>query len=100
MTTSPTTSLGSLLNNILTVVKDDTITGTLPAVNAFLQSVQANSSVENTTAQLLAFMVQLPATAPNVEAAIIKDVAGILQAEIDALAAQATAATAPKPAAT
>lgn len=99
MTATPTTSLGSLLNNILTVVKDDTISGTLPAINAFLQSVQANSSVENTTAQLLAFMVALPATAPTVESAIIKDVAGILQSEIDALAAQVTAKTTPAPAA-
>ena len=44
------------------------------------------------TAQVALLQVQLLAALPNLEMAVIKDVAALVQAEVATLAAQATAA--------
>lgn len=94
-TTAPvttTSTLGTLIQSILTAVKNDAIAAALPVINTFFQAVIANPSPANVTAQVALLQVQLLAALPNLEMAVIKDVAALVQAEVATLAAQATAA--------
>ena len=85
------TPLGTLIESIITVVKTDAVATGLPVVNNFFQSVAANPSTSNVAAQLAALDVNLLAAVPNLEAAVTKDIAALLQTEVQALAAQTEA---------
>ena len=91
---STTTTFGTLLSAIVQAVKNDAIKTELPILTTFFQSLENNSSQENVVAQLAALEVSVLASGPNVEQAIVKDIATLLQQETATLAASATA-TAP-----
>lgn len=88
---STSTSIGTLLTAIVSAVKNDAIKTELPVINTFFQNLQANASQANVVAQLASLQVNLLASGPNVEQALIKDVAALLEQETAALAAAATA---------
>jgi hypothetical protein len=90
------TSIGAVLSSILQVVKDNSLAAALGPVNALLTSVQQNPDPVNLAAQAAAFQVNLLAAVPNLEQATVKDVAAIVQQQVNALAASLAAA---KPAA-
>lgn len=81
-------NIGALLQQILTAVKNDAIKTALPILNAFFQNISSNPSQMNIAAQLASLEVQLLAALPNLEAAVAKDVAALVQQEINTLAQQ------------
>ena len=90
-----TTSLGTILESILTVVKNDALKTALPVVSTLLSNVMNNTDPLNLTAQAAAFQVNLLAAVPNLEQAVVKDIAVIVQAQVAALAASAATPAAP-----
>lgn len=95
------TSIGSVLNSILQVVKDNSLVAALGPVNSLLTSVQQDADPINLVAQAATFQVNLLAALPSLEQAIIKDVAAIVQREANTLAASlAQPASIAKPAPT
>ncbi len=90
------TSIGTVLSTILQVVKDNTLAAALGPVNSLLTSVQTNADPVNLAAQAAAFQVNLLVAVPDLEQATVKDVAAIVQQQVNALAASLAAA---KPAA-
>ena len=91
-----TTSLGAIAQQIIAAAKNDALKVGLPVVQAFLNDIIANPSQSNIVAQAAALEVNLLAALPNFEAALAKDLASIIQTEVNALvAAPATAAPAP-----
>lgn len=80
------TSIGSVLSSILEVVKDNSLAAALGPVNALLTSVQQNADPLNLAAQAAAFQVNLLAAVPNLQQATVKDVAAIVQQQVNALA--------------
>lgn len=78
-------NLGALLQQILTAVKNDALKTALPIINNFFQSVSANPSQSNIVAQLAALQVNLLAAIPNLEESVAKDVATIMQTEVNTL---------------
>jgi hypothetical protein len=89
-----TTSLGTLIQSAITIVKDDALSTTMPVITAFFQNISSNPSTSNLTAQLAALEVDLLAALPNLEQAVVKDLAALIQQEVTALAASATPTTA------
>jgi len=85
--TTPASATGSLLSAILSAVKNDALKLALPIVSAFFTNIAANPDRLNILAQLAALQVNLLAALPNIEAALVKDIAAMLQAEIATLTA-------------
>ena len=84
------TSIGTVVSAILSVVKNNTLAAALAPLNTLLTNVQQNADPVNLAAQAAAFQVNLLAAVPNLEQATVKDVAAIVQAEVNALAATLT----------
>jgi hypothetical protein len=91
------TSIGTVLRAILTVARNNAVAAALAPVNTLLTSVQQNADPVNVVAQVAAFQVNLLAAVPNLEQATVKDVASIVQQEVNALAASLSQ-SAPAPA--
>jgi len=91
---SVTTQLGTFFQQVLTAVKTDVIKDALPVINAFLVSIEKNPSQANVVAQAMAFEVNLLAALPNLQVDVTKDVATLVQTELNTL----LAAEAAKPA--
>jgi hypothetical protein len=89
------TSIGTVVSAILTVVKNNALAAALAPLNTLLTNVQQNADPVNLAAQAAAFQVNLLAAVPNLEQATVKDVAAIVQAEVNALAASLTQTPAP-----
>lgn len=87
-----TTSLGTLIQEAIAAAKNDAIKVGLPVLGSFFTNIGSNPSVANVTVQLAALQVNLLAALPNLEQAVIKDIAALLQAEITSLASSATTA--------
>jgi hypothetical protein len=83
-----TSSISAFVQAAITIVKDDALTGALPVLNGFFTNIQANPSTANLTAQSAALEVALLAALPNIEGQVIKDMAALVQSQIDALIAQ------------
>ena len=84
---APVTSFGQALQDILNVLKGDTLKVALPVLNQFLASVISNPSQLNIVAQASALQVNLLAALPTLESDVASDVAKILQAQIAGLSA-------------
>lgn len=85
-----TTSLGTFIQAALDIVKNDALKTALPVITGFFQNISANPSVSNLTAQLAALEVDLLAALPNLEQAVVKDLAALIQQEVTTLTTPAT----------
>jgi len=89
------TSLGGFLQAILNAVKGDVLKDGLPAINAFFTSIVNNPSQANILAQVAAVQVNLLAALPNLQMDVTKDLASIVQNEVNALLASTAAPAKP-----
>ncbi len=79
--------MNALLQAILAAVKTDALKVALPIIQQFFSDVAANPSQSNIVAKLAKLQVDLMAALPDLQAAVAKDLATILEAEINTLVA-------------
>lgn len=89
------TNLGMFFATAFSRLKTDAIKVALPLVDSVTSNIIANSSIENVIAQRAVFMVQLAAAVPNLQSAVFADLASIIKADVDALAAKLSMPAAP-----
>ena len=85
------TNLGMFFATALKRMEADCIKVALPLIDSVTGNIIANSSIENVIAQRAVFMVQLAAAVPNLQSAVFGDLASIIKADVDALAAKLSA---------
>ena len=85
MSASTSTPIGSFLQAVISIVQGDATKTALPVLLNFLTNISSITSSVNLAAQLAALQVNLLAALPNIEQAVIKDIAAILEADLQAL---------------
>jgi len=91
----PDSSLGQFFSTALKTLGLDAIKVALPILDSTAKSIEANPSVANVLAQKLLFASQMMLQLPNLEAQVIRDLVTQAQADVDALAASASASLQP-----
>jgi hypothetical protein len=84
-------SIGQFLATALKTVQNDALKIVLPIIQGGLTNIIANPSPANIVAQKGLILAQFMAALPNLEAAVAKDLATQIQADIAALALPAAA---------
>ena len=75
-------SIGTLLQQVLTLVKTDALKSALPVIQGFLGSIIADPSQLNIIARFNQLNIDLMATLPSTMDQFAKDLATLLQSEI------------------
>lgn len=82
MATTASSAPGDFLQAVLQIIENDALKQLLPLLTSFLTNVGSNPSQMNIMAQLASLEVQALAALPNLEAAVVKDLAALIQAQV------------------
>jgi len=82
-------NLGNILTQMIDTAKADVNKAALPMLANFFQSIAANPTALNITAQLAKLQVDLLATLPGIQQDVMAQMAALLNQEAQALLSQA-----------
>ena len=82
-------SIGTIIENAITMTKNDALAKAAPLLAAFFTSISQNPSALNVINQLTVLNVQLVALGPVLGQEVLTDIANSLNAQVQAMVAAA-----------